>query len=95
MDKVWCLLFSQSLQSSESEVKSLSCVRLFATPCTVAYQAPQSKGFSRSEYWSGLPFPSPEGKGIYDLEGKINRLQENVVVVIFIITNIYCVLSMC
>ena len=42
-----------------SEVKSLSHVRLFATPWTVAYQAPQSMRFSRQEYWSGLPFPSP------------------------------------
>ena len=42
-----------------SEVKSLSRVQLFATPWTVAYQAPQSMGFSRQEYWSGLPFPSP------------------------------------
>ena len=41
------------------KVKSLSHVRLFATPWTVAYQAPQSMGFSRQEYWSGLPFPSP------------------------------------
>ena len=41
------------------KVKSLSCVRLFATPWTVAYQAPQSMGFSRQEYWCGLPFPSP------------------------------------
>ena len=42
-----------------SQVKSLSRVRLFATPWTVAYQAPPSMGFSRQEYWSGLPFPSP------------------------------------
>ena len=42
-----------------SEVKSLSRVRLFATPWIVAYQAPPSMGFSRLEYWSGLPFPSP------------------------------------
>ena len=42
------------------KVKSLSSVRsLFATPWTVAYQAPLSMGFSRQEYWSGLPFPSP------------------------------------
>ena len=41
------------------EVKSLSRVRLFATPWTVAYQASPSMGFSRQEYWSGLPFPSP------------------------------------
>ena len=41
------------------KVKSLSCVRLFETPWTVAYQAPPSMGFSRQECWSGLPFPSP------------------------------------
>ena len=40
-------------------VKSLSRVWLFATPWTSAYQASPSMGFSRQEYWSGLPFPSP------------------------------------
>ena len=40
-------------------VKSLSRVQLFATPWTIAYQAPPSMGFSRQEYWSGVPFPSP------------------------------------
>ena len=40
-------------------MKSLSRIRLFATPWTVAYQAPPSMGFSRQECWSGLPFPSP------------------------------------
>ena len=40
-------------------VKSLSRVQLFTTLWTVAYQAPPSMGFSRQEYWSGLPFPSP------------------------------------
>ena len=45
--------------SRETEVKSLSRVGLFVTPWTVAYQAPLSVGFSREEYWSGLPFPSP------------------------------------
>ena len=43
------------------KVKSLSRVRLSATPWTVAYQAPPSVGFSRQECWSGLPFPSPGG----------------------------------
>ena len=42
-----------------SDVKSLSPVRLFETPWTVAYQAPLSMGFYRQENWSGLPFPSP------------------------------------
>ena len=41
------------------KVKSLSRVRLLATPWTEAYQAPPSMGFSRQEYWSGLPFSSP------------------------------------
>ena len=42
-----------------SEVKSLSHVQLFATPWTVAHQAPASMVFSRQEYWNGLPFPFP------------------------------------
>ena len=41
------------------KVELLSRVRLFATPWTAAYQAPPSMGFSRQEYWSGLPLPSP------------------------------------
>ena len=45
----------------EWKVKSLSCVWLFTTPWAAAYQAPPSMGFSRQEYWSGLPFPSPTG----------------------------------
>ena len=49
-----------------NEVKSLSHVRLFATPWTVAYQAPPFTGFSRQEYWSGLPFPSP---GVFPTQG--------------------------
>ena len=43
------------------KVKSFSHVRLFATPWTVTYEAPPSMGFSRQEYWSGLPFASPGG----------------------------------
>ena len=41
------------------KVKSLSRVLLLATPWTAAYQAPPSMGFSRQEYWSGVPAPSP------------------------------------
>ena len=44
------------------ELTHFSHVQLFATPWTVAYQAPLSMGFSRKEYWSGLPFPSPGGR---------------------------------
>ena len=42
--------------------KSLSRVRFFVTPWTAAYQAPLSMGFSRQEYWSGVPLPSPSEK---------------------------------
>ena len=41
------------------KVKSLSRVPLLSTPWTTAYQAPPSMGFSRQEYWSGVPLPSP------------------------------------
>ena len=47
------------LQCMKVKVKLLSCVRLLATPWTAAYQAPPSIGFSRQEYWSGVPLPSP------------------------------------
>ena len=43
-------------------MKSLSCVQLFTTPWTAAYQAPPSMGFSRQEYWSGVPLPPPSVK---------------------------------
>ena len=51
-------------------MKSLSRVRLLATPWTAAYQAPPSIGFSRHEYWSGVPLPSPE----LELEGSLSRV---------------------
>ena len=52
---------AESTPPAKKEVlaKSLSRVRLFATPWSVAYHAPPSIGFSKQEYWSGLPFPSP------------------------------------
>ena len=47
-------------------VQSLRCVQLFATPWTIAHQALLSMGFSRQEYWSGLPFPPPRIFSIQD-----------------------------
>ena len=44
----------------KTKVKSLSRVRLLATPWTAAFQAPPSMGFSRQEYWTGVPLPSPK-----------------------------------
>ena len=48
-----------NVRDVDQSVQWLSHVRLFATPWTVAYQRHLSMGFSRQEYWSGLPFPSP------------------------------------
>ena len=53
------LKLSRVLWLYKSEVKLLSHVQLFATPCFVAYQASLSMAFSRQEYWSRLLFPSP------------------------------------
>ena len=53
------LLHWYTLFALKVKVMSLSRVPLFATPWTVAHQVPLSMGFSRQEYWSGLPFPSP------------------------------------
>ena len=50
------------------KVKLLSRVRLLATPWTAAYEVPQSMGFSRQEYWSGVPLPS--------LDMSLGKLQE-------------------
>ena len=55
---VECILIC-SVPAQIQGLKSLSRVRLFATTWTVASQAPPSMGFSRQEYWSGVPFPSP------------------------------------
>ena len=52
-----------------------SRVRLFAIPWTVAHQAPLSMGFSRPEYWSGLPFPSPEDLPNPGIEPRFPTLQ--------------------
>ena len=52
-----------------------SHVRLFATPCTVTHQTPLSMGFSRQEYWSGLPFPPPGGLPNPDIEPASPALQ--------------------
>ena len=55
----WVAISFSNAWKRKVKVKSLSHVRLFATPWTVAYQAPPSMGFSRQEYWSGVPLPSP------------------------------------
>ena len=55
----WVAISFSNAWNWKVKVKSLSHVRLFETPWTAAYQAPPSMGFSRQEYWSGVPLPSP------------------------------------
>ena len=57
------------------KVKSLSCVQLFATPWTIAPQASLFTEFSRQEYWSGLPFPSPGNFPDPEIEPRSPALQ--------------------
>ena len=55
----WVAISFSNAWKWKVKVKSLSRVRLPATPWTAAHQAPPSMGFSRQEYWSGVPLPSP------------------------------------
>ena len=57
----WVAISFSSAGKLKVKVKSLSRVRPLANPWTAAYQAPPSMGFSRQEYWSGVPLPSPLG----------------------------------
>ena len=56
----WIAISFSNAWKWKVKVKSLSCIWLLATPWTAAYQAPLSLGFSRQEYWSGVPLPSPD-----------------------------------
>ena len=57
----WVAISFSNAWKGKVKVKSLSHVRLLATPWTAAHQAPPSMGFSRQEYWSGVPLPFPGG----------------------------------
>ena len=56
----WVVISFSNAWKWKVKVKSLSRARLFTTPWTADYQAPPSTGFSRQEYWSGVPLPSPK-----------------------------------
>ena len=56
----WVAIAFSNAWKGKVKVKSLSCVLLLATSWTAAYQAPLSLVFSRQEYWSGVPLPSPD-----------------------------------
>ena len=55
----WVAISFSNAWKWKVKVKLFSCFRLFATPWIAAHQAPPSMGFSRQEYWSGVPLPSP------------------------------------
>ena len=65
----WVAISFSSAWKWKVKVKSLSRVRLLATPWIAAHQAPPSMGFSRQKYWSGVPLPSP-GQTLTELKGK-------------------------
>ena len=65
----WVAISFSNAWKWKNKVKSLSRVRLLATPWTAAHQAPPSMGFSRQEYWSGVPLPSPN---LYSAVGQIH-----------------------
>ena len=62
----WVAISFSNAWEWKVKIKSLSHVWLLATPWTAAYQAPPSMGFSRQEYWTGVPFPS---QGIFPTQG--------------------------
>ena len=64
----WVAISFSNAWKWKVKVKSLSRIRLLATPWTAAYQAPPSMGFSRQGYWSGVPLPSP-GSGVAHYKG--------------------------
>ena len=74
------------------KVKPLSRVRLVATPWTAAHQAPPSMGFSRQEYWSGVPLPSPSwGIDLDYCDIEWFALETKIILSFFEIASKYCI----
>ena len=86
----WAAISFSNAWKWKVKVKPFSRVRLLATPWTAAYQAPPSMGFSRQEYWSGVPLPSP-----YTMLGHVNYIMLNFTLlsVLFINTALHKCLS--
>ena len=74
----WVAISFSNAWKWKVKVKLFNCVWLFTTPWTAAYQAPPSRGFSRQEYWSGVPLPSPI---IVAIHLKTNKPKESYVIV--------------
>ena len=84
----WVAISFSNAWKWKVKVKSLSRVWLFTTPWTAAYQAPSPMGFSRQEYWSGLPLPSPFSN--YYLSKEENKLSNHLSIHSFTHWRPYC-----
>ena len=82
-----------SILTLKVKVKSLSRVRLCATPWTVAHQAPLSMGFPRQEYWSGFPFPSPGDLPYPGIKPEFPELQEDSFFLNFLNINLFILIG--
>ena len=71
----WVAIAFSSAWKWKVKVKSLSRVWLQATPWTAAHQAPPSMGFSKQEYWSGVPLPSPNRRQYFQKQNLTNSYQ--------------------
>ena len=92
----WLAISFSNAWTWKVKVKSLSPVRLLATPWTTAHQAPLSMGFARQEYWSGLPLPSPvRCSGVQRKYCQNMSQQQNPVILISIKFPLSEVLRMC
>ena len=74
----WVAISFSKAWKGKVKVESLSRVRLFATPWSAAYQAPPSMGFSRQEYWSGVPLPSPSSLKMFFLSLSGSAILRNI-----------------
>ena len=87
----WVAISFSNAWKGKVKVKLLSRVRLFATPWSAAYQAPPSMGFSRQEYWSGVPLPSPHWATRSPHMGKVTCLESQLVIgEAWIRTQVFC-----
>ena len=88
----WVAISFSNAWKWKVKVKSLSRVRLLVTPWTSAYHAPLSMGFSRQEYWSGVPLSS--SNAFIDCPNKLSDLPEAMVLVSRIVTSFRLINSM-
>ena len=91
----WGAIAFSSAWKGKVKVKSLSRVWLFMTPWSAAYQAPPSMGFSRQEYWSGVPLPSPSwslesGKWVQNICYS-NVLHQSILISPKILSSAWCI----